>query len=144
MVNDNQQYAYFAIEGVFDPDEVTARAGVQPSNCWRLGDICKRTLQERRISRWSLHSRLSQDDELEAHIRDVFAQLDDCGETLAELSREFGGWLQLVAYLHKGYPGLHFDRDITDRLARYSLSVDFDFYWLHSEGAESSQAFPTN
>lgn len=139
MVEDNQQYAYFALEGAFDPADLTARVGVQPTECWRRGDICDRTRRERQASRWSLYSRLGRGEELEAHIRDVLAQLDARAESFAAVSRECGGWLQLVAYLHRDYHGLHFEPDITAGLARYSLAVDFDFYWLYSHRREGTE-----
>lgn len=50
MVDDNQQYAYFALEGDFDPADITAKVGVQPTKCWRRGDICDRTRRERTAS----------------------------------------------------------------------------------------------
>jgi hypothetical protein len=138
MVEDNQQYAYFALEGDFDPAAITARVGVQPTECWRRGDICDRTRRERQAGRWGLHSRLDRGQELEVHIRDVLAQLDASDEVFVAVSREYGGWMQLVAYLHRDYPGLHFERDITEGLARYSLAVDFDFYWLYSDRREGT------
>lgn len=143
MVEDNQQYAYFALEGGFDPADLTARVGVHPTECWRRGDICNRTRRERQASRWSLYSRLDRGNELEAHILDVLAQLDARAGAFAEVSREFGGWMQLVAYMYREYPGLHFGRDITEGLARYSLAVDFDFYWLYSDRREGTDARPT-
>jgi Domain of unknown function (DUF4279) len=138
MVENNKQYAYFALEGDFDPADITARVGVQPSECWRRGDICDRTHRERKASRWSLYSRLERSQELEAHICDVLAQLDTHAEAFAAVSCEYGGWIQLVAYLHRDYPGLHFDRGITEWLARYTLAVDFDFYWLYSDRREGA------
>jgi hypothetical protein len=138
MVEENQQYAYFALEGGFDPADITARVGVQPTECWRRGEVCDSTRRERKASRWSLYSRLDRGQELEAHIRDVLAQLDTGAEVFAAVSRECGGWMQLVAYLHCDYPGLHFERDITEGLARYALAVDFDFYWLYSHQREDT------
>ncbi len=140
MVKDNEQYAYFAVAGDLDPDEVTARTGVPPTERWRRGDVCPRTYRERTSGRWSLHSRLGRDQELEAHIRDVLAQLNASPDAFQAVSREFGGWVQLVAYLHQNYPGLHFGQDITEGLAQYSLSVDFDFYWLYSSRREATDA----
>jgi hypothetical protein len=57
--------------------------------------------------------------------------------------------LHNTAYLHREYPGLHFERDVTAGLARYSLAVDFDFYWLNSDRRERTEAsqtvsFPTD
>ena len=77
---------------------------------------------------------------MEAHIRDVLAQLDANPAAFASVSREFDGVMQLVGYFHRGYPGLHFGRDITEGLGRYSLAVDFDFYWLDSDEREDSDA----
>lgn len=138
MVEDNQQYAYFSVSDGFDPAEITARVGVQPTECWRRGDICPRRQMERKFSRWSLYSRLGRDQELEAHIADVLAQLDANAEAFAAVSREFGGVMQLVGYFYREYPGLHFERAITEGLARYSLAVDFDFYGLYSHRREDT------
>jgi hypothetical protein len=134
----NEQYAYFTVVNDFDPAEITARVGVQPTKCWRRGDVCPRTHRERRFSRWSLYSRLGRERDLEAHIRDVLAQLDANPEGFETVSREFGGCLQLVAYFHQDFPGLHFERDIMGGLARYSLAVDFDFYGLYSHRREDT------
>jgi Domain of unknown function (DUF4279) len=140
MVEDNQQYAYSAVEGDFDPADITARVEVRPTECWRCGDICDCTRRERQVSRWALYSRLDQGQELEAHVRDVLAQLDARAGAFAAVSRDFGGCLQLVVYLHRNYPGLHFERDITEGLARYALAVDF--YWLYSDCREGTQGTP--
>lgn len=131
MPKNNEQYAYFAITGDFDPVEITKRLKTEPTRSWRLGDICPETHQERTESRWSLYSRLAQDQSLEDHIRDVFIQLDASPDAFRGISREFRGWLQLVAYFHHHYPGLYFERDMTETLARYELEVDFDFYFLY-------------
>jgi hypothetical protein len=138
MVDDNQQYAYFSVSDGFDPVEITARVGVPPTECWRRGDICPRRQMERKFSRWSLYSRLGRDRELEAHIADVLDQLDANPEAFAAVSREFGGVMQLVGYFHREYPGLHFERAVTEGLARYSLAVDFDFYGLYSHRREDT------
>jgi hypothetical protein len=140
MVEDNEQYAYFAVGGDFDPAEITARVGIQPTECWCRGDVCSRTRRERTASRWKLYSRLDRGRELEVHIRDVLAQMGTNSEAFASLSKEFGGVMQLVAYLRRDYPGLHFDRDITEGLGRYALAVDFDFYWLYSSRREDTDA----
>ncbi len=138
MIEDNQQYAYFSVSGEFDPAEITARLGVQPTECWRRGEICPGRQMERKSGRWSLYSRLGRDRELEAHIADVLSQLDVNPEAFAAVSREFGGMMQLVGYFHREYPGLFFERAITEGLARYSLAVDFDFYGLYSHRREDT------
>ena len=46
--------------------------------------------------------------------------------------------MQLVGYFHEDYPGLHFDTDLVAGLAKYGLSVDFDFYHLWSDQREDT------
>jgi Domain of unknown function (DUF4279) len=138
MDEDNQRYAYFSVSDSFDPADITARVGVPPTACWRQGEICDRTRRERQFSRWSLHSRLSRNQELEAHVADVLAQLDSNRDAFAAVAREFGGVMQLVGYFHREYPGLHFEPSVTEGLARYSLAVDFDFYGLYSHRREDT------
>jgi hypothetical protein len=138
MVEVNQQYAYFSVVGDFDPGEITARVGLQPTECWRHGDICPRRQMERKFSRWSLHSRLGRDQGLESHIQDVLAQLDVHPDDFRAVSQQHCGVMQLVGYFFREYPGLHFERAITERLGWYSLTVDFDFYGLYSHHREDT------
>jgi hypothetical protein len=71
---------------------------------------------------------------LEQHITDVLDQLDLNSAAFERLSSEMDGVLELVGYFSSYYPGLVFDREMVKRLARYSLSVDFDFYdFAHEE-----------
>lgn len=138
MSQPNEQYAYFTIADSFDPDEITRRLGVEPSDSWRQGDIHPRTRMERKFSRWCLNSRLAHSEPLETHIADVLAQLDQNADAFASISKEYGGCMQLVGYFHEGYPGLDFDAQLVARLARYGLSVDFDFYQLWSDAREDT------
>jgi hypothetical protein len=130
MAETNDQYTYFVVTDSFDPADITNRLGVEPTSSWQRGDLDPRTKQPRKFSRWSLHSRLERSAALEDHIRDVLAQLDQDEKIFQRLSREFGGCMQLVAYLRVQYPGPYFEHDIVEDVAKYSLSVDFDFYYL--------------
>ena len=138
MVEENEHYAYFTVTGNFDPATITARIGVVPTECWQRGDIHPETRYERTFSRWSLYSRLDRDQALEAHIADVLEQLDAKAEAFAAVSREFGGIMQLVGYFWRYYPGLHFEPQMTEHLARYSLGMDCDFYGLYSHTREDT------
>ena len=138
MVENNEQLAYFSVSGDFDPAMITARVGVQPTECWRRGDTCPRRLYERKFSRWSLYSRLGRNQELVAHVADVLTQLDANPEAFGEVSRECGGVMQLVSYLFCNYPGLFIERGITERLHAVSLAIVFDFYLLYSNRREDT------
>jgi hypothetical protein len=136
---DNKAYAYFCVEEFsIDPDEITRRIGLQPTTFWRKGDLHPKTRLERSMNRWMLHSRLSRDNDLEAHVKDVLAQLDSQKEAFTSLCSEYGGYLQLVGYFYQYYPGFHLDREDTKRIGEYHLAIDCDFYYLYSEKREGT------
>ena len=139
MTEPNEQYAYFTVAGDFDPGDVSELAGLAPTECWSKGDVNPRTLMERKCSRWSLYSRLERTQSLEDHIADVIEQLGAGKPGFVKVCTEHGGGgMQLVAYFRTGYPGLHFDRGLIESLAKYGLSVDFDFYYWYSDRREDS------
>jgi hypothetical protein len=110
--------------------------GTTPSWSWRKGDLRPRTHHERKFSRWSLVSRLEHSHSLEEHIKDVLDQFDQNPNGFAKVSEEYGGIMQLVGYFHEIYPGFHFEPNTLIRLAKYSVAVDFDFYYLFSDARE--------
>ena len=139
MSDPNEQYAYFAIGGDdLDPRKVTQQVGIEPTECWRRGDINPRNRFERKSGRWKLESRLPRTEPLEAHIADVLNQMDSSQLAFQQVSRSYGGVMQLVGYFHSSYPGLSFHEQVIQRLAAYSLAVDFDFYWLYSDPREDT------
>ncbi len=66
---------------------------------------------------------------LEDHIKDVLEQLDKNEAVFIELTRLHAGCMQLVGYFRDRYPGLNFEGELVAGLAKYRLSVDFDFYF---------------
>lgn len=128
-----EQYAYFTLYGDFDPAEITARVGTLPTKCWRQGDVCPRRRVPYKVSRWSLHSRLGREQELEAHVADVLDQLEVQPVAFAAASRDYSGTMNLVGYFHREYPGLYFEGGLVERLARFHLGMDFDFYGPYSQ-----------
>src|SRR5262249_52054371 len=135
----NECYAYFSVVGSFDPTEITQRLGTKPTESWQKGELNPRNGLERKFSRWSLYSRLERAlDDLEQHVVDVLNQLDSNSAAFRQLSVEFGGTMELVGYFHSRYPGLAFEPDVVSRLAQYSLSIDFDFYYVYSDKRDDS------
>jgi len=138
MSQPNEYYAYFSVVGSFDPAEITQRLGTKPTESWRQGELNPHNGFERKFSRWSLYSRLERASALELHIADVLNQLDANSTAFRQLSVEFGGIMQLVAYFHSDYPGFGFEPNVVSRLAHYSLTIDFDFYYLYSDKRDNS------
>jgi hypothetical protein len=123
-------YAYFHVRGSFDPEDITRRLGVIPTKTAREGDAIADTSKNRPCSLWALHSRLGPSASLEEHVKDVLGQLDVNKDAFRQLSRDFGGTMQLVGYFRDVNPGVHFDTEIVQRSAAYGLHIDCDFYNL--------------
>ncbi len=138
MTEPNEQYAYFTLTGDFDPADISKLVGVTPTECWLKGEVNPRTHHERKFSRWSLYSRLGRNCCLEDHVMDVIQQLGENKSGFVEASSKHGGVMQAVAYFKSGYPGLDFQRELVKSLAEFSLSVDFDFYYLYSDSRDDS------
>lgn len=138
MTDSNEQYAYFTVTGDFDPAEISRAVALQPTECWKKGAINPKTQLERQFSRWSLFSQLERQDRLEAHIQNVLNQLGSDAPAFQEISAQYGGVLQLVAYFKTDYPGFHLESRIVQQLASDGLSIDCDFYFLHSSRREDS------
>jgi hypothetical protein len=128
MQNRDTWYAYFHVRGSFDPDEITRRLGVKGTKVAREGDAVSRTSKKRPCSRWELHSRLGTCASLDEHVKDVLDQLDANKAAFEEVSRSFGGTMQLVGYFRDVNPGVHFESEIVRRIAQYGLEIDCDFY----------------
>jgi hypothetical protein len=121
-------YAYFHVRGTFDPNEITRRTGVAPSQIAHEGDSLPRGSAKRLCSSWELRSTLEHVAPIEMHVKDVLNQMDTNKTEFTQLSREFGGTMQLVGYFRERSPGVHFDRETVLRISEYSLCIDCDFY----------------
>jgi hypothetical protein len=121
-------YAYFHVRGSFDPHDITRRLDVKANKMAREGDPIHKTSKKRPCSWWELHSRLGTSASLEQHVKDVLDQLDANKAAFEEVSKAFGGTMQLVGYFRDVNPGVHFDSEIVRRSAHYGLEIDCDFY----------------
>jgi len=66
-------------------------------------------------------------------VKDVLNQLDANKSEFEQLSREFDGTMELVGYFLKIRPSIHFEQQVVERIARYGLSIDCDFYNLSDQ-----------
>lgn len=76
-VPSRREYAYFRASGVFDPADMTRCIGVEPSECWAVGDDSVRRghTHKRRNSQWSLRSRLEDTEPLDSHVGELLRVL---------------------------------------------------------------------
>ncbi len=125
----NECYSYFTVTGVFDPAEITAKLVVVPTKTTVVGELIPNTQKKREFSRWSLHSRLDHSAAIESHVSDVLDQLEANKTGFKALSVEYKGVIELVGFFPEFCPGVFFERELVERLASYTLSVDVDFYF---------------
>ena len=138
MTRDNEQYAYLTVVGEFDPETISVRLGLEPSEAWVKGSRNERTHLERKFSRWSLNSRLDHSASLENHVKDVLEQSLPKAEKIRELGNEYEVGVQLVGHFYNDYPGFGLDCDVISGLARLNVGIDCDFYYLYSDSREDS------
>jgi len=138
MSKENEQYAYITVVGDFNPEAITARVGLKPSEAWIKGERNERTHRERKFSRWSLKSRLKLSASLEDHVKDVLEQALPKAEQFRQVGNEYQVGVQLVGYFYDDYPGFAVDQDSISGLARLNVGIDCDFYYLYSDSREDS------
>src|SRR5438477_4802728 len=66
---EDESYALFCLAGAFDPNEITRRVGIAPSETARAGDQIGHTGGKRHSSLWTLHSRLQPPDPVDLHVK---------------------------------------------------------------------------
>ena len=52
MTDQNNCYAYFCIRDSFDPEQITKRLGVEPTETFREGELIPKTSMTRKTSLW--------------------------------------------------------------------------------------------
>lgn len=123
---EEEPYAYFCLGGAFDPDEITRKVGVPPSETARPGDAIGRGHHKRQNSLWMLRSRLQSSGDLDQHVRDVLDQLDSSGEAFAEVSRERRGIMVIVGFSRDYAPAISLEQETVRRLSQYALRLDVE------------------
>ena len=136
MSENNEYRAYFTLTGDFDPPAITALLDIQPTRCWRKGDLNVRSGREYTFSRWDLESSLSRTEEIAKHIEDVLVRLSPVSELVRRLSLEHEGYIQCVAYFSVGQSSLDVDAWLVAKISALGLGINLDPYDLSSRNEE--------
>lgn len=121
-----EPYASLCLWGTFDPDEITRRVGVAPSETARPGDTIVSYGVNTKISLWALRSRLDSSDSMEMHVTDILDQLDINEALFADLIRELGGLVEIVGLPPNYGPAVSLEPETIARVAKYGLRLDVD------------------
>lgn len=123
---EQEPYAYFCVAGAFEPDEITRRLGVLPSETARAGDAIGKGHLKRQNSLWVLRSRLQSSGDVDLHVENVLDQLDTNRSGFAELSRELGGIIAIVGFSRDYAPAISLEQGTVGRLAQYALRLEVE------------------
>ena len=135
---ESEIYAYFMLTGMeFDPDEVTAKVSIKPTETWRKGDlISTRGTRRHKQNGWSVYSKIEKYADLEEHINSVLEQLQPGWIPLRELCKVCEAEISCVIYYRSGsVPAINFDKYIVEKIHQLNATIDVDFYVLPEETA---------
>ena len=128
----NEGEVYFALMGddAFDPDVITQRLGIEPSEVMRKAD------PRPKISRWTLSSGKVVDEVVDVYAMssELVSRLADSRETIKELMAELrlSAVLQVVLRITmddtKSTPAIGFDEKTIHFLSNVGASIDVDTY----------------
>jgi len=133
---ESEIYAYFQLVGMeFDPDDITAKVGIKPTEIWRIGDlISSRGTRQHKQNGWSLYSKVEKSADLEDHIKSVLEQLQPGWQSLVELCKRYDAEISCVIYYRSGsVPAIHFDKYLVEMAHQLNAEIDVDFYVLPEE-----------
>ncbi|GAB2885350.1 hypothetical protein GCM10027046_12220 [Uliginosibacterium flavum] len=125
----HREYAYFFVSGHGNPEVITERLGLRPSDSWSAGDIGPRGRVRQSMS-WRLDSGFDDTEPLDRHIDALLQILGTKAESLRQLWVEYDLTLQCVGYFPASGHGLHLNRDAIRKAAQLGLAFDLDFYGI--------------
>jgi hypothetical protein len=127
----DRQYAYFQAYGTGDPKDVTQILGIEPTECWKVGDEYERRGHtfKRRYSNWTLDSGHNDKQPLEAHIQALLQKLERHRNELLDIGTRYSTQIVCVSYAYQSSEfilSLDVQRRATDlgicfRFAAYSF-----------------------
>lgn len=132
----NREYAYFSVSGPGKHEFVTEQLGLQPSQCWAVGDPRPRVGVYQTMG-WRLDSGHDDTVPLEHHIESLLLTLETRTETIRQLSVDYDLTIQCVGYYPASGHGAHLNRDIVRRAAKLGIAFDLDFYFVDDYGHDA-------
>lgn len=128
----NEFRAYYSLSGDFDPDAITQRVAIKPSNTWRKGEQHPQDPSwTYRESVWQLHSRLPSSTYIGDHVADVLEQLESAWTTFVELGTQYQAGIQCAIYMHEAQGvGSYWPVDLLRHIVELHAYIDIDCYCL--------------
>ena len=131
MKSKNTCHTYFKIVGKFDPEEITARLGIEPTESWTEDDL-RRDGKPFGFSLWECGWCGKYDVYTENQMRKTIAPLQDKRDELNRIRKEMDVefWLVVVPklYVDEISPCLSPSLDVMEFCTATHTRLDFDLY----------------
>jgi hypothetical protein len=113
-----------------DPDEISRRLGIEPSETNRAGDAMGQSPMRRRRNSWRLDSTVDAPYDVEKHALAILDRVAPAQEAVRELAQRCSVELKVVIYANteQSFPGLSFTRETLRRIADLAADLDIDVY----------------
>ena len=131
----DREYAYFTARGTGDPSDVTDSIGIQPTRCYRSGDVNPTTGKTYGISEWRLDSSEPDTAPIAQHVDSLLLWLNRRPSALLALQADFDLTLHCVMHSTGASQGLYLSATQTRILGRLGIAIDVDGYMLDDETA---------
>jgi len=127
----NNCYTYFAIKGIFDPDEITAILQLTPEKQWKIGDY-RRNGTQYDFAAWEIGRCTEYDIETKNQMRKTIAPLTDKIDQLQKIHSAYDAsfFLEIVpsVFVNDTSPCLAPSLDIIDFCHQTRTEIDIDLY----------------
>ncbi|MBI1288397.1 MAG: DUF4279 domain-containing protein [Flavobacteriales bacterium] len=139
----NEPNVYFVLKGAdFDPNELTKRLGIEPTNCWKKGDKGKYN-PFMGYSCWELSTQgVAEPLPIDKLVGKIISHLNEKIETINQLKNEFDLYsvLEIVLYIDTNpevsTPELRHSLSTIEFLCRTGTILDVDIYRYDSTDSE--------
>lgn len=122
-------YAYFALDGDFDPGEATRALGVEPTRTWRRGDPrIPGAVVVHKSDGWAFGTEEEQGLDLPSHVDEVLNRLHPLANHVNDLRQRLGleASLECVAYVTRQTPITSLSHASLSKIVDLGASLDFD------------------
>jgi hypothetical protein len=132
----------YCIEGfAFDPNEITKRTGIEPSNIARAGEpvswaskIKSGSIPKIKFSRWELQSNLDPLTDVEDQMRTLIQRLQAAWPEFIKLGNEYDAIFTCIIWDYSdARPAIYFDKDIVKSAAELNALIQVTVYSIPKE-----------
>lgn len=120
-----------------EPDEITQLLKYEPTDAYKKGEFIPNIKSRQVIAKtgsWRLKGNKTGEKLLEEQIRELFEVLTDDLTVWRELSNRFKADLFCGLWIKSWNRGISFSPQILSQISERGLKIDFDIYYIDSDG----------